>query len=140
MYTFYLTYIYYIVSNYLNEWRDVNMGFRVRGRIKICKGLYINVGKKGITSVSAKVGGATINKNRNGRVKATSKVCKGVSYETTLKKPNKQVGNIQNKQNSFGKGLLLFLFFPMIVMFKLSVLIFKLTFFPLVLMFKILKH
>lgn len=61
------------------------MGFRVRGRIKICKGLYINVGKKGITSVSAKVGGTTINKNRNGRVKATSKVCKGVSYETTLK-------------------------------------------------------
>ena len=61
------------------------MGFRVRGRIKICKGLYINVGKKGITSVSAKVGGTTINKNRNGRVKATSKVCKGVSYETILK-------------------------------------------------------
>ena len=61
------------------------MGFRVRGRIKICKGLYINVGKKGITSVSAKVGGTTINANAKGRVKATSRVCKGVSYETTLK-------------------------------------------------------
>ena len=61
------------------------MGFRVRGRIKVCKGVYINVGKKGITSVSGKVGGATINVNRKGRVKATTKVCKGVSYETTLK-------------------------------------------------------
>lgn len=102
MYTFYQTYIYYIVGNYLNEWRDVDMGFRVRGRIKICKGLYINVGKKGITSVSAKVGGTTINKNRNGRVKATSKVCKGVSYETTLKqgKANKtnKVKTITKKQ------------------------------------------
>ena len=85
MYTFYQIYIYYIVGDYLKEWRDVDMGFRVRGRIKICKGLYINVGKKGITSVSAKVGGTTINKNRNGRVKTTSKVCKGISYETTLK-------------------------------------------------------
>lgn len=61
------------------------MGFRVRGRIKVCKGVYINVGKKGITSVSAKVGGTTINRNRKGRVKATTRVCKGVSYETTLK-------------------------------------------------------
>ena len=61
------------------------MGFRVRGRIKLCKGLYVNVGKRGVTSVSAKVGGVTINKNRNGRVKATTKVCRGVSYEATLK-------------------------------------------------------
>ena len=61
------------------------MGFRTRGRIRVCKGVYINVGKKGITSVSGKVGGATINVNRKGRVKATTKVCKGVSYETTLK-------------------------------------------------------
>lgn len=68
------------------------MGFRVRGRIKVCKGVYINVGKKGITSVSAKVGGTTINKNRKGRVKATTRVCKGVSYETTLKK-GKQTTN-----------------------------------------------
>ena len=68
------------------------MGFRVRGRIKVCKGVYINVGKKGITSVSAKVGGTTINKNRKGRVKATTKVCRGVSYETTLKK-GKQTTN-----------------------------------------------
>lgn len=68
------------------------MGFRVRGRIKVCKGVYINVGKKGITSVSAKVGGVTINKNRKGRVKATTKVCRGVSYETTLKK-GKQTTN-----------------------------------------------
>lgn len=63
----------------------IYMGFRVRGRIKVCKGVYINVGKKGITSVSAKVGGTTINRNRKGRVKATTRVCKGVSYETTLK-------------------------------------------------------
>ena len=62
------------------------MGFRVRGRIKICKGVYINVGKKGITSVSTKIGGTTINANRKGRVKATTRVCKGVSYEATLKK------------------------------------------------------
>lgn len=110
------------------------MGFRVRGRIKICKGLYINVGKNGITSVSAKIGGTTINTNRKGRVKATSKVCKGVSYETTLRQPNKQIDNVQYKQR---RSLFYYIFLPMIWTIKFA---FILAFLPFILIFKMFKH
>ena len=110
------------------------MGFRFRGRIRIAKGLYINIGKNGITSCSARIGGTTINANTKGRVKATSRVCKGVSYETTLREPNKQVNNVQHKQK---RSLLYYMFLPMIWTIKFS---FILTFLPFVLMYKIFKH
>ena len=110
------------------------MDFRVRGRIKICKGLYINIGKNGITSASAKIGGTTINANTNGRVKATSRVCKGVSYETTLRRPNGQVNNVQYKQR---RSLLYYIFLPMIWTIKFA---FTLAFLPFILMYKIFKH
>ena len=92
------------------------MGFRVRGRIKVCKGVYINVGKKGITSVSGKVGGVTINKNRKGRVKATTRVCKGVSHEKTIKqgkttKPQQATHTVMSTHNILNILLMLILLF-----------------------------
>ena len=110
------------------------MGFKVRGRIRIAKGVYINIGKNGITSVSGKIGGTTINANTKGRVKATSKVCKGISYETTLREPTKQVDNVQYKQK---RSLLYYIFLPMIWTIKFS---FILAFLPFVLMYKMFKH
>ena len=111
------------------------MGFRVRGRIRIAKGLYINIGKNGITSCSARIGGTTINANTKGRVKATSRVCKGVSYETTLREPNKQVSNVQHKQR---RSLLYYIFLaPVIWTVKFS---FIMAFLPFILIFKMFKH
>jgi len=51
------------------------MGFRVNRRIKIAKGLSLNVSKSGI-SASAKVGRVTVNSRRG----ATVNIAKGVSY------------------------------------------------------------
>lgn len=67
------------------------MGFRVNKRIRIAKGISLNVGKKGV-SVSAKVGNTTI--NSRGRV--TTRIAPGVSYSTNLKssqRSNKRVSN-----------------------------------------------
>ena len=98
------------------------MGFRVRGRIKVCKGVYINVGKKGITSVSGKVGGVTINKNRKGRVKATTRVCKGVSYEKTIKqdkttKPQQTTHTTMSTHNTTHNTLNIFYMFMFLFIF-----------------------
>ena len=113
------------------------MGFKVRGRIRIAKGLYINIGKNGVTSCSAKIGGTTINTNAKGRVKATSRICNGISYETTLREPNKQIDNEQHRQK---RSLLYYMFLPTIWTFKLALFTLKLTFLPFVLMYKIFKH
>ncbi len=58
------------------------MGLRVRKRIKVCKGLHLNVSKSGI-SASAKVGNMTV--NSRGRVTASIPGT-GISYSTNLKK------------------------------------------------------
>lgn len=57
------------------------MGLRVNKRIKIAKGLYLNVGKKGM-SASVKVGNVTY--NSRGRVTASIPGT-GISYSTSLK-------------------------------------------------------
>lgn len=67
------------------------MGFRINKRIRIAKGISLNIGKKGV-SVSAKVGNTTI--NSRGRV--TTRIAPGVSYSTNLKsgqRSNKRVSN-----------------------------------------------
>lgn len=61
------------------------MGFRVNKRIKICKGVTLNVGKKGI-STSVKIGNTTI--NSKGRV--STRIAPGISYTTNLKSGKKQ--------------------------------------------------
>ena len=66
------------------------MGLRINKRIKICKGLYLNVGKKGI-STSAKIGNMTF--NSKGTVSASIPGT-GISYRANLKSSNKK--NIQN--------------------------------------------
>ena len=113
------------------------MGLKFRGRIRIAKGVYINFGKNGITSCSARIGGTTINTNAKGKIKATSRICNGVSYETTLREPSKQIDNEQRRQK---RGLLYYMFLPTIWTFKLALFTLKLTFLPFVLIYKIFKH
>lgn len=57
-------------------------GFRVNRRIRVAKGLTINVAKSGL-STSAKVGKVTVNSRRG----ATVNVAKGVSYNVPVSKP-----------------------------------------------------
>ena len=66
------------------------MGFKIHGKIKLGKGIYLNYGKNGITSVSGKFGRTTVTKKRNGGTKVTTKICKGLSYESTFSKKNKK--------------------------------------------------
>ncbi|MBQ4164032.1 MAG: DUF4236 domain-containing protein [Turicibacter sp.] len=61
------------------------MGLRFRKRVKLCKGVYLNFGKKGM-STSFKIGNTTI--NSKGRV-TTSIPGTGLSYVTNLKKKSK---------------------------------------------------
>lgn len=58
------------------------MGFRFRNRIKIAPGIYINLGKKGINSVSAGAGPFTSNFNRSGVKHTTGLHGSGLSYES----------------------------------------------------------
>ena len=60
------------------------MGFRVNKRIRIAKGISLNVGKKGV-SVSTRIGNNTV--NSRGRV--TTRIAPGISYSTNLKNSNK---------------------------------------------------
>ena len=61
------------------------MAFRFNKRIKIAKGLHLNVGKKGL-STSVKIGNTTI--NSKGRM-TTSIPGTGLSYSTNLNKGSK---------------------------------------------------
>lgn len=69
------------------------MGFRVNKRIKLCKGVTLNVGKKGI-STSVKVGNTTI--NSKGRV--TTRIAPGVSYTTNLNTNKNKATKANNNQ------------------------------------------
>lgn len=69
------------------------MGFRVNKRIKLCKGVSLNVGKKGI-STSVKIGNTTI--NSKGRV--TTRIAPGVSYTTNLNTDKNKATKINNSQ------------------------------------------
>lgn len=64
------------------------MGVRFRQRIKIAKGLYLNIGKSGVTSVSAKAGPVTFNKClKGGPTNVTASAPgTGLSYTQSLTK------------------------------------------------------
>ena len=77
------------------------MGFRVNKRIKICKGVHVNIGKKGL-STSVKVGNTTI--NSRGRV--STRIAPGISYTTNLNSSNNNKANninyaVVNKNNKY---------------------------------------
>ena len=78
------------------------MGFQVNKRVKLCKGVSLNIGKKGI-STSVKVGNTTI--NSKGRV--TTRIAPGVSYTTNLKAKSKaSSNNNQVNYNTYSGELL----------------------------------
>jgi hypothetical protein len=55
------------------------MGFRFRKRIRLGKGLYLNIGKRGITSISKRVGRTTVAAGKRG-VHETTNLGGGLSY------------------------------------------------------------
>jgi len=57
------------------------MGFRFRKRIRLAKGLYLNLGKRGITSISKRVGRLTVTGGKRG-VHETARIGEGLSYST----------------------------------------------------------
>ena len=57
------------------------MGFRFRKRIRLFKGLSINVGKGGITSVTARKGRITVTAGKRG-IHETARIGEGLSYTT----------------------------------------------------------
>ncbi|MDV5238145.1 DUF4236 domain-containing protein [Leclercia adecarboxylata] len=62
------------------------MGFRFRKKIRITPGLSLNVGKKGITSTSLKMGNLTTNINGKGTKHTFGLPGSGLSYETKRRK------------------------------------------------------
>lgn len=87
------------------------MGWRIRKRIKICKGLYFNLSNKGI-STSAKIGNVTL--NSRGRMSASIPGT-GISYSTSVR-PSRTVrtnrANIHNKPGWFSICFWMIIFFP----------------------------
>lgn len=61
------------------------MPFRYRRRIRVGKGLYVNLGKKGITSVTVGRRGASMNVNRKGTRESIGVPGTGLSYQTKRK-------------------------------------------------------
>lgn len=74
------------------------MGFRFNKRIKICKGVSLNVGKKGM-SVSVGVKGAKVTVGKNGVRKTVGVPGTGISY-TDYKKHggNNRVNNVNRTE------------------------------------------
>lgn len=58
------------------------MGLRFRKRIKVIPGVYINLGKKVVNSVSVGGNGLTANVNRNGTKTTVGLPGTGLSYES----------------------------------------------------------
>lgn len=61
------------------------MGFRFRYRLKILPGFYLNFGKRGVNSLSAKAGPFTTNFSREGVKHTAGLHGTGLSYETKKK-------------------------------------------------------
>jgi Protein of unknown function (DUF4236) len=57
------------------------MGFRFRKRIRLGKGLSLNLGKRGITSISKRIGRVTVTAGKRG-VHETARIGDGISYTT----------------------------------------------------------
>lgn len=58
------------------------MGFRFRNRLRIAPGFYLNLGKRGANSVSARLGLFTANFNRDGVKSTVGLHGTGLSYES----------------------------------------------------------
>jgi len=56
--------------------------FRFRRRVRIAKGLYVNVGKRGVTSVTIGRRGASMNVSKKGTRETYSLPGTGISYQT----------------------------------------------------------
>ena len=76
------------------------MGVKFNRRIKLAKGVNLNIGKKGVNSISFKIGKTTINPTKN--IFSYNSSIKGVSYQGKLVGTNdtkKANGNIDTVNN-----------------------------------------
>ncbi len=68
---------------------EVKMGFRFRKSISIVPGVRLNIGKKGISSLSVGKRGASVNFGKNGTHANVGIPGSGLSYRTRLDGPNR---------------------------------------------------
>lgn len=85
------------------------MGFRFRQRIKIAPGVYLNLGKKGVNSLSFRGGPFTTNLNEDGVKHTFGLHGTGLSYET------KRYGYTATSKMGSGKKVILILMVLLLV-------------------------
>ena len=85
--------------------RDSAM-FKKRRSIKLAKGVRVNMGKKGVSSVSVGGKGLTLNSSKRGLKGTASIRGTGVSKSGYLSKPSSKT---QSEESAYGGGALLFL-------------------------------
>jgi hypothetical protein len=80
------------------------MGFRFSKKIKICKGVSVNLGKKGVSSVSVGTRGARVTFGKNGTTRTTVGLPgSGISYTDYKKHDNVQQNSV--KPNRIAKPI-----------------------------------
>lgn len=81
------------------------MKTRFRKRYKIAPGIYINVGSKGITSVSIGAKGTTVNFSKRGTTATQSVPGTGISVSQTARRPDApRVEQVPERQPSAARG------------------------------------
>lgn len=80
------------------------MGLRLRKRIRIAKGVYINVSEKGVSSASFKAGGVTYTSGKNGSQLTTSIPGTGISYSEKLAGGNSSSKASRGGSSSYSKN------------------------------------
>ncbi|MCU4378848.1 DUF4236 domain-containing protein [Acinetobacter haemolyticus] len=99
------------------------MGFNFRKSLKIAPGVKLNIGKKGISSVSVGKNGARVSAGKKGVRSTVGIPGSGLSYSKTHNLKGAQSNSLQRdkKSNSIGFGTLLIigilLLFPIIWIF-----------------------
>lgn len=91
-----------------------DMGFRFRKSIKIAKGVKINIGKKGISSVSVGGKGASLNIGKKGVYGNVSAPATGLSYRGRLDAPKTKSQQLKGEKPQ-KIGILRIIFIIMIV-------------------------
>lgn len=91
------------------------MGFRFRKSIKIAKGIKINIGKKGISSVSVGGKGASVNIGKKGVYGNVSAPGTGLSYRGRLDSPKSKSQQTNSREKPKNTGTLRIIFIVIIV-------------------------
>lgn len=80
------------------------MPLRFNRRVRIAKGVYINVGKKGISSVTVGTRGFSTNVSKKGTRRTYSLPGTGISYQTKQKPYGTRVKSQRKRKSHVGCG------------------------------------